>query len=67
MRSFIIFQVAFSAFQHMKCNDVTQTVSNGIAAIETKASEKRITLNNDEMRTAFLTLAGICSRAKYYK
>ena len=51
----------------MKCNDVTQTVSNGIAAIETKASEKKITLNNDEMRTAVLTLAGICSRAKYYE
>ncbi|MBR4533899.1 MAG: hypothetical protein IKO85_05080 [Bacteroidaceae bacterium] len=66
MRSFIIFQTAFLAFQHMKCKGIAQTVLNGIAAIEERASERRITLNDDEMRTAFLTLAGIWSRAKYY-
>ena len=67
MRSFEVFETAYAAFEQIQKSNVTHTVTNGIAAIEKCASDRRITLDNDEMRRAVLTLAGILKRSVFYK
>ncbi|MBR1526915.1 MAG: hypothetical protein IJ640_09705 [Prevotella sp.] len=67
MRSFIVFETAFAAFQEIEISKVPHTVTNGIAAIEKCASDRRIALDKDEMRRAVLTLAGILTRSVLYK
>ena len=62
MRSFEVFETAFAAFQQMQVSNMTRTVTNGIATIEKCASDRRIELDNDEMRRAVLTLAGIIKK-----